>query len=313
MGRGMSKYRLIYYDLETTGLPRHEDRRSNGLFNEESFFNVHIIELAAYDPKTGESFNELVKPPSSIPADATAVHHISNEMVASAPDYSVIGQGFIDWLGEHTESDEVLVLVAHNGNGFDNPLLMAQCKKYGLQMPVFKSLDSLTVIRGLVPKTGIIKEVALPRKHRFKLTTLAGALMPESELSSLSAHRALDDVKMLARVFEIITEGFPCRDLIRSYGRTYGRVRYAHAEVSCQLVQMPPITRPPLAGSACVGEVSMGERTAKEVTQREHFESSLEGPSSKKPRLEAKNSVEDMVSVPTYLGLPSSSSLNPFT
>ena len=242
----MTKYRVIYYDTETTGLPQHENRRSKGLFNEQSLFDVHIIELAAYDPKTKESFNELAKPPISIPEEATAIHNITNEMVATVEDYSSVGQRFIDWLSSHTEKEETLVLIAHNGNGFDNPLLMAQCKKYGLEIPSFKSLDSLPVFRGIIPKNGEFKEVSLPYKHRFKLTTLASALMSESELSSLSAHRALDDVKMLCRVFEIITEGTTTSTLLRSYGRTY-KMGYQHAEISCNLMELPPIAHPPLS------------------------------------------------------------------
>ena len=300
----MSKYRLIFYDTETTGLPQYEDRRASGLFSERSIFDVHVIELAAYDSKTGESFNALIKPPISIPEDATAIHHISNEMVESSPDFSVVGASFIDWLSKHIDDDEKLVFVAHNGNGFDNPVLLGQCKRYGLEMPTFLSLDSLKVFRGLIPSNKVFKEVSLPSRGTFKLTTLAGALMTPSELESISAHRALDDVQMLHRVFEIITEGSSTAQLLRSYGKTY-KSAYKHEGTTCNLLELPPITRLPLA------EALRSSPAPISVEKRPHQGGIDEERETKKPRLMAGiGEIEATSNV--YSALKSPGAISPF-
>ncbi|MEI8124716.1 MAG: exonuclease domain-containing protein, partial [Parachlamydiaceae bacterium] len=67
--------RPIFYDTETTGIRAEKDR---------------VIEIAAYDPMNDRSFERLVNPGCPIPAEATAIHHISNEMVADAPSFDVI-------------------------------------------------------------------------------------------------------------------------------------------------------------------------------------------------------------------------------
>jgi DNA polymerase-3 subunit epsilon len=79
----------------------------------------------------GEAFESLVNPGRPIPAAATAVHHVTNEMVAGAPPIEEIGRRFHRFAAGS-------VLVAHNapfdleflrrheagiGHRFDHPVL----------------------------------------------------------------------------------------------------------------------------------------------------------------------------------------------
>lgn len=63
----------VYIDTETTGLDK----------------TAEIVEIAIIDHDGSILFDELVKPVRPIPAGAAAVHHITNEMVASAKSWAV--------------------------------------------------------------------------------------------------------------------------------------------------------------------------------------------------------------------------------
>jgi DNA polymerase-3 subunit epsilon len=64
----------VYIDTETTGLDR----------------SAEIIEIAIVDHDGSILFDELVKPLRPIPSSATAIHHITNEMVANAKSWAVL-------------------------------------------------------------------------------------------------------------------------------------------------------------------------------------------------------------------------------
>ena len=114
--------RAIFYDTETTGIRADKDR---------------IIEIAAYDPLNQRSFEKLVNPGCLIPAEATAIHHISDAMVANAPAFDAVAAEFI----EFCEGD--VVLIAHNNDSFDYHFLKAEFGRSNMAMPSWKFLDSL--------------------------------------------------------------------------------------------------------------------------------------------------------------------------
>src|SRR5262245_50356734 len=115
-------HRAIYYDTETTGIRPTNDR---------------IIEIAAFDPVLNRTFEKLVNPGCSIPPDATAIHHITNEMVANAPSFAEIGAEFIEFC-----SGDV-ILIAHNNDSFDFHFLKNEFNRHNLQIPSWKFLDTL--------------------------------------------------------------------------------------------------------------------------------------------------------------------------
>lgn len=157
--------RAIYYDTETTGVKAEKDR---------------IIEIAAYDPARDRRFEMFVNPGCPIPPEATAIHHITDEMVASAPSFAHVGAEFI----EFCEGD--VVLIAHNNDNFDYHFLRHEFNRHSLQMPSWKFLDSLKWARRYRPD--------LPRHTLQFLREIYG-------IPANNAHRALDDVIVLHRVF----------------------------------------------------------------------------------------------------------------
>ena len=114
--------RPIFYDTETTGLKRGEDR---------------IIEIAAYDLERDTSFVTLVNPEMTIPDESIQICNITNEMVQDAATFNDVGKRFVEFC------DGDVVLVAHNNDNFDKPFLDAEFKRSNIEMPKWLFLDSL--------------------------------------------------------------------------------------------------------------------------------------------------------------------------
>lgn len=159
------KKRPIYYDTETTGIQRDSDR---------------IIEIAAYDPVNDTSFCEFVNPGMPIPETSTKITGITDDMVKDADNFKVVGQRFFDFC-----SGDV-VLIAHNNDNFDTHFLRKECERAGIEQPKIPEFDTLKWARKYRPD--------LP-KHSLQY------LREIYNIEANNAHRALDDVIILYKVF----------------------------------------------------------------------------------------------------------------
>ncbi|MCH9627979.1 MAG: 3'-5' exonuclease DinG [Chlamydiales bacterium] len=179
----MSK-RLIYYDTETTGVRPEKDR---------------IIEIAAYDPKQKREFEMLINPGIPIPKEASAIHGISDEMVASAPSFAEVGALFIAFCEGET------VLVAHNNDNFDKHFLVQECQRHALELPAFPMIDTLKWARKYRPD--------LPRHSLQFLRGIYG-------IEANNAHRALDDVVVLHQVFSAMIDDLSVETILELLSKT---------------------------------------------------------------------------------------------
>ncbi len=170
--------RPIYYDTETTGLSPERDR---------------VVEIAAFDPVQGREFCEFVNPGFPIPPDASAIHGITDEQVASAGTWKEVGARFAEFCAGD------VVLVAHNNDSFDVHFLRAEYKRNGLEMPDWRFLDTLKWARRY--------RRDLPRHSLQFLREIYG--FPANK-----AHRALDDVIILHKVFESLTDDLPFETVV---------------------------------------------------------------------------------------------------
>lgn len=175
--------RPIYYDTETTGVRSEKDR---------------IIELAAYDPVEDRTFVQLINPGCPIPLEATAIHHITNEMVASAPSFRDVALAFIEFCPEDT------VLIAHNNDAFDKVFMEAEFKRAEVEMPAFKYIDTLKWARKY--------RSDLPRHTLQSLREVYG-------FEANQAHRALDDVIILHKVFSAMIDDLEIEKVLELLSR----------------------------------------------------------------------------------------------
>jgi len=170
----MKDFRSIYFDTETTGINSSQD---------------HIIEIAAYDAGTMKSFSSLINPHATVPEEATRIHGITQEMVDAAPDAKEVFAEFSEFCEGRS------ALIAHNNEAFDRPFLEKAYARIELEIPeewVF--VDTLKWARRYRPD--------LP-KHTLQF------LREVHHIEANQAHRALDDVIVLHKVFSEMIDDLP--------------------------------------------------------------------------------------------------------
>lgn len=165
---------FVVLDFETTGLDKVYDK---------------IIEIAAIRYVNGEEkekYVTLVNPQCSIPDEATAVHHITNSMVRSAPLEKETIPKLINFIGDS-------LLVGHNVN-FDVGFLEIAAQRHGMSVK-YDYIDTLSVSKKMFP--------GLPN---YKLGTIANSL----SFDTLRLHRAEADVYVCAEIIKITLDTLSC-------------------------------------------------------------------------------------------------------
>lgn len=170
--------KAIYYDTETTGVKPGKDR---------------LVEIAAFDPQENRTFCMFTNPGCPIPAEASAISHITDEMVKDAPPIQETLASFAEFCtGE-------VVLIAHNNDAFDKPFLEAEFGRAALPMPKWKFVDSLK----------------WARKYRSDLPKHSLQVLREVYgIAANQAHRALEDVRVLYQVFSRMTDDLDIKTVL---------------------------------------------------------------------------------------------------
>ncbi|MGN1180389.1 MAG: exonuclease domain-containing protein [Suilimivivens sp.] len=169
-GKRLSRYAEDYvvFDLETTGINQEKDE---------------IIEISAVKVKNHrivEEFSTLVNPGRHIPAAATAVNGITDDMVADAPDIGTVMEKFLAFIGNN-------ILVGHNIHTFDtNFVYDAALSCLGKEVKN-DYIDTLYMARKY-----------LPQLSHHRLTDVAEHFHLQTE----GAHRALFDCMMNQGCYE---------------------------------------------------------------------------------------------------------------
>jgi DNA polymerase-3 subunit epsilon len=112
--------RLLVFDTETTGLDVARDR---------------IVELGAchFERRAYvEHRKTLLDPGVPIPADASAVHRITDARVAGKPRFADIAERFVAHLDGRAHGGAPPTLVGYNALAFDVPLVNAELARAGL-------------------------------------------------------------------------------------------------------------------------------------------------------------------------------------
>ncbi|WP_299001222.1 3'-5' exonuclease [uncultured Tenacibaculum sp.] len=119
---------IVFFDLETTGINIAKDRV------------VEISILKVFPNGNKESKTWLVNPEIEIPAEATAVHGITNEKVVTEPTFKELAGKINDMI---SDAD----LAGFNSNRFDIPLLAEELLRAGIDFDMNnrKAVDVQTI------------------------------------------------------------------------------------------------------------------------------------------------------------------------
>ncbi|MBO4412843.1 MAG: 3'-5' exoribonuclease [Clostridia bacterium] len=161
----------VVFDTETTGLDPE---------------SCEIIEIGAVKIKNGiicEQFQTLINPKRPIPADATEINNITNEMVKDAPKIDVAIRDFYRWTRGAT-------LVGYN-LPFDLKFIQNAIKNEGLTFDN-PGIDALVIAKNKL----ILK--------KYKLSEVVKRL----EITLDNAHRALADAVATAEAFLILMRDY---------------------------------------------------------------------------------------------------------
>lgn len=161
---------FVVFDLETTSA---------------STRTAKICEMAALRCENGlakDSFESLVHIDGRMPARAMAINGITDEMLAEAPHMREAMADFLAFIG--TDS----VLVGHNIDGFDLPVLNRVAKSCGMRFCCFDSFDTLKLAKK-----------AWPNRNSYSMDSLR----PLLNLKDEGAHRALKDCEDELALFNV--------------------------------------------------------------------------------------------------------------
>lgn len=158
--------RFIAFDLETTGTLPGVDQ---------------IVEIGAVRFVNGQVdslFATLIDPKVPIPAGASRVNGITNEMVAGQSTIDAILEPFAEFCGDD-------ILVAHNAP-FDYQFLTADIQRFESRAPRGTVLDTCNMARKVFP--GLLN---------YKL----GTLVEHLKIPSKGFHRAEEDASYCGQLF----------------------------------------------------------------------------------------------------------------
>ena len=159
---------VVSLDTETTGLDVRRDR----------LLSVGAVHLHGHRLYLGETFDRMVNPAQRIPPGSTAIHSITDAMIADAPDYASTAADLARFCGER-------VWVGHN-IGFDAAILRREAKLAGLSWSEPVMLDTLRLYAALYP-----------RAPDVELDAVAGEL----GVDVIGRHTALGDALVTAEVY----------------------------------------------------------------------------------------------------------------
>ncbi|NKB20357.1 MAG: DNA polymerase III subunit epsilon [Alphaproteobacteria bacterium] len=162
--------REIVLDTETTGLsPRDGDR----------LVEIGCLELVNHMP-TGETYHQYINPKKAMPAEAEAVHGLSDKFLADKPEFAEVADAFLEFIGD-------AALVIHNAS-FDMGFINAELGRLKRDpVPNNRAIDTVTMARKKYPGSPASLD-ALCR--RFEIDNSARTL-----------HGALLDAELLAEVY----------------------------------------------------------------------------------------------------------------
>ena len=251
---------FVVFDLETNA-----DRADPA---EHEIIQVGAVAGAGPD-ETGR-FESLARPDRKLPGRITELTGLRYGDLAGAPPIDHVLGRFLDWVGDRP-------LIAHNGFGYDFPVLEAAAARAGLAPPRGPRLDTLELAHIVFPRAGSVipgVDGRLPPPGR-RLDELA----EEFGLAGRDRHDALVDSLMtrsiMLKLLEELDRASPARRLQRWVLGVTGHpwARFAEPETGPlplhEVVPCVPVPdRPPATGRFDIGSVVSSFRSGGRLMTR---------------------------------------------
>ena len=191
-GKSKEHMREIVLDTETTGLDPAAGHR---------IVEIGCVELVNY-VATGRTFQRFINPEMEMPAEALAIHGLTDEFLAQKPTFAEVADAFMEFIEES-------ILVIHNAE-FDLGFINAELERLGRPpVPAEPAVDTVQIARRKFPGAPASLD-ALCR--RFQIDNAERTL-----------HGALRDAKLLAEVYlELIGGRQPGLELAAATGEKAG-------------------------------------------------------------------------------------------
>ncbi|EQB12622.1 MAG: polymerase subunit epsilon [Novosphingobium lindaniclasticum] len=191
--------REIIFDTETTGFdPRNGDR----------MVEIGCIEMINRVP-TGQTYHAYFNPERTMPAEAEAVHGLSDDFLADKPLFAHCAQDFVAFIGDAP-------MIAHNAS-FDFNFINFELAKCGLpEVCLTRMVDTVALAKVRHPGAklsldALCTRYGIDRSHRTKHGALLDAELLAQVYVELRGGRQIG-LELLAETAEATTES---RILIR--------------------------------------------------------------------------------------------------
>lgn len=189
-----AKCPIAIYDTETTGVTK----------------SSYVVQFAGLKciPVNGiymitDKINQLIKPPIPMPAKASEVNHITDEMLADQPMESFVVDKLQKFLADG-------VVAGYNHISFDNKMMdYMSMRTTGMHFAPQVNIDALVMARSLVSRN----EIADGRFTLGSISSLYGISVDENE----SLHDALADTKVTMKVLWALARDYADSELKTEY------------------------------------------------------------------------------------------------
>ncbi len=175
----LSNTEIIVYDIETSSLDKQ---------------NCEIIQISALNLSNNQIFNKFIKPQKQLDQASVAVHGYSQEFLEKN------GEDLFKTITEFTDFCNGKIIVGHNSNNFDLPIIKRVCSELNIKFNYFSNYDTLSLAKILV--TGV---------KNYKLETLCNRFSIINE----RAHDAMSDVTATAHVLNKFIKDLKITQVIR--------------------------------------------------------------------------------------------------
>ncbi|MCJ2182213.1 DNA polymerase III subunit epsilon [Novosphingobium sp. 1949] len=185
--------REIVFDTETTGFdPKKGDR----------MVEIGCVEMINR-VETGQTYHAYFNPERSMPAEAEAVHGLSDAFLADKPLFGACAQDFLDFIQDSP-------MVAHNA-AFDFNFINAELAMIGLpEVGRERMVDTVALAKAKHPGSklsldALCSRYGIDRSHRTKHGALLDAELLAQVYVELRGGRQIG-LELVAETTEIVTE-----------------------------------------------------------------------------------------------------------